>query len=68
MWDFKSNFYQIQSLYLGPLYILIIGIPSVIGNLWDRIAHKSWSNAKRIKWYYTLPWEYSADKLGGVSR
>ena len=60
--------HQKQSLYLGWLYLLIIGLPSFIGNIWDRLLHKSWSIYKREKWYYSLPWEKSADKLGKVRR
>lgn len=61
--------HQRQSLYLGWLYLLIIGLPSVCGNLWDRLFHKKWTNQKRIDWYYNrLLWEHWADKLGGVER
>lgn len=60
--------HQKQSLYLGWLYLLVIGLPSVIGNLYDRIAHKRWSYEDREKWYYNQPWEKWADKLGGVDR
>lgn len=59
--------HYLQSLILGPLY-LIIGLLSVCGNLWDRIAHKNWNEARRIKWYYKLPWEHWADVLGNVDR
>lgn len=54
--------HQKQSLYLGPLYLLLIGLPSVIGNLIDRIFRMG------SKWYYNQPWEAWADKLGGVER
>ena len=48
-----------QSRALGPLYLLLIGIPSVAGNLLHR----------RFRFdYYSLPWEKSADRLGGVKR
>ena len=57
-----------QSLIFGPLYLLLIGLPSASGNLWSRIAHKGWSYKARSKWYYSLPWEHWADKLGGVTR
>jgi len=57
-----------QSLYLGPLYLFIIGIPSLLGNIWDRLFHKRWTNKERSKWYYNQPWEKWADKLGGVQR
>ena len=57
-----------QSKYLGVFYLLIIGFPSLCGNIYDRLAHKNWTNAKRIKWYYSQPWEKWADELGGVYR
>jgi hypothetical protein len=57
-----------QSRIIGPLYLLLIGLPSITGNIYDRVAHKKWSAADRIKWYYSLPWEAQADKLGGVKR
>lgn len=51
--------HQIQSLYLGPLYLIVIGLPSAVGNLLHR----------KIKFdYYKQPWEAWADKLGGVKR
>lgn len=51
--------HSIQSLYLGWLYLLVIGLPSVIGNL-VYIVHPF--N------YYAQPWEAWADKLGCVVR
>lgn len=57
-----------QSLYLGWLYLFIVGIPSLIGNIWDRIAHKKWTVKKRINWYYSRFPENWADNLGGVVR
>lgn len=60
--------HQKQSLILGPNYLLIIGLPSLLGNIWDRIFHKKWNNLKREKWYYSQPWEKWADKLGKVKR
>lgn len=60
--------HQIQSAYTGPLYILIIGIPSFFGNIYDRIAHSNWTYIQRVTWYYNQPWERSADKLGYVER
>lgn len=51
--------HQKQSKMLGPLYLLIIGIPSLIGNIIHRF----------IKFeYYKQPWEWWADRLGGVER
>lgn len=61
--------HQIQSLYLGWLYLLVIGLPSALGNLWDRLAHTPyWTDEERIEWYYKQPWEAWADRLGGVER
>lgn len=51
--------HQKQSLYLGWLYLIIIGIPSAVGNL----LHRVWKFD-----YYRQPWERWADKLGGVVR
>ena len=60
--------HQIQSQKLGLLYLLVIGLPSFFGNIYDRFAHWNWSRTKRLKWYYNQPWEKSADKLGKVNR
>jgi len=48
----------IQSIMLGPLYLFIVGIKSLI-NYWT---------CKNTKVYYTLFPEKWADKLGGVNR
>ena len=47
-----------QSKYLGPLYLLVIGIPSLIWAIFG----------KRGDAYYTFYTEKWADKLGGVDR
>lgn len=65
--------HQKQSRYLGPLYLIVIGLPSVAGNILARIrwvlSNKDKEAAGHIvKWYYKLPWEAWADKLGGVTR
>lgn len=60
--------HQRQSLYLGPLYLLLIGLPSLLGNLYDRLFHRAWRPKDRIVWYYNQPWEKWADRLGGVER
>lgn len=60
--------HQIQSLYLGPLYLIAIGLPSLCGNIYDRIFHRDWEKLRRESWYYSLPWEHWADRLGGVKR
>ena len=57
-----------QSLYLGPLYLIVVGIPSATRNIWQRLFHKKWDIQKRINWYYGSYPEKWADKLGGVVR
>ena len=54
--------HQIQSLILGWFYLIVIGIPSFLGNLYSRVFKKD------NKWYYSQPWEHWADKLGKVDR
>lgn len=67
--DIKHEFgHQKQSSYLGWFYLLVIGLPSLCGNIYDRIMHKNWNTFNRIKWYYSQPWEKWADKLGNVNR
>ena len=48
----------IQSRLLGPLYLLVIGLPSLLWALW-------WHPGRRVpySWFYTERW---ADRLGGV--
>ena len=61
--------HSIQSRRLGPLYLIIVGIPSaVFNNLQDRLFHKSWPTQKRQEWYYSRWPEKQADRLGGVVR
>jgi hypothetical protein len=60
--------HQKQSRYLGWLYLILIGIPSFFGNIWDRLVHKKWPVERQITWYYSQPWEKWADILGGVER
>jgi hypothetical protein len=58
-----------QSLIFGPLYLLVIGVPSaVFNNLWDRVFHTDWPRARREQWYYKRYPEKWADMLGGVKR
>ena len=60
--------HQIQSLILGPLYLIIIGLPSIIGNIIDRIKYKYFKKYYDSDFYYKQPWEAWADKLGKVDR
>ena len=52
--------HSIQSMYLGPLYLLVIVLPSI---LWA-----AWWNSSRNRDYYSFYTERWADKLGGVNR
>ena len=60
--------HQIQSLIFGPLYLIFIGLPSIIGNLVDRIMYKYFRKHYDLDFYYKQPWEAWADKLGKVVR
>ena len=51
--------HQEQSLYLGWLYLLVIGLPSATGNILHRFINFD---------YYSQPWEAWADHLGKVER
>ena len=48
-----------QSLYLGPLYLIVIGIPSI---LWAW-SHRWIAPRKSYYWFYPEAW---ANKLGGL--
>ena len=48
-----------QSLYLGPLYLLVIGLPSI---LWAS-THRWLAPKKDYYWFYTEAW---ANKLAGI--
>lgn len=61
--------HTIQSRWLGWFYLLLIGLPSILWCIIDRLIVQrlvSWERSKRI--YYNMPWEHWADKLGGVKR
>ena len=51
-----------QSLYLGWLYLPVIGLPSFFRNIYARIFKKN------DAWYYSGFPENWADKLGNVNR
>lgn len=57
-----------QSKRWGWLYLIVIGLPSALRNLYDRYFHKAWSSEDRQKWYYGHFPEKQADILGGVKR
>jgi len=58
--------YSLQSKKLGWLYLLIVGIPSVARNIFDRLFHKKWTYSQRDVWYYSGFPENWANQLGGV--
>ena len=60
--------HSVQSLRWGPLYLIVIGIPSVVRNIWDRLFHRKWFAPKRVVWYYKHFPEKQADMFGGVNR
>lgn len=52
--------HALQSQYLGPLYLLVIGLPSLLWAAW-------WNRSRGVSYYsfYTEKW---ADRLGKVER
>lgn len=55
--------HQIQSKMLGPLYLLVIGLPSIIwAMLYGTVIPMTFNG------YYKFYTERSADRLGGVIR
>jgi hypothetical protein len=60
--------HSLQSRYLGPLYLFVVGIPSIYGNLVNRGKHRNWTASEKALWYYNRFPENWADKLGGVKR
>lgn len=63
--DYMNHEYghTLQSQKLGPLYLLVIGIPS---GIWNK-CFKKYREKNNVSYYsfYTESW---ADKLGGVKR
>ena len=55
--------HAIQSKYLGPIYLFVIGIPSLVWNVCFRKYRE-----KKNKSYYDFYTEKWADELGGVIR
>jgi len=52
--------HTIQSMMLGPLYLIVVGLPSIVFNILTRFRILSWGS------YYTRYPENWADQLGGV--
>lgn len=62
--------HRVQSRILGPLYLILVGIPSLFRNLSFRRKQRNqgkYSFYKLVKWYYHGYPENWADKLGNVS-
>ena len=57
--------HTLQSLLLGPLYLFVIGLPSVI---WAGLPALMRRRAKRGISYYAFYTERWADRWGGVKR
>jgi len=51
-----------QSVYLGPLYLFVVGIPSLIHNLFSKYDP---SDPKKYYRFYCEKW---ADELAGIKR
>jgi hypothetical protein len=56
-----------QSLLLGPLYLLIVGLPSIVMNLMSRWSLRFGTSKFAMNYYKRWP-ESWADRLGGVVR
>ena len=54
--------HQKQSLYLGPFYLLIIGVPSF---MWASLRHFGLFKNRSYYSFYTAKW---ADNLAGIER
>lgn len=52
--------HSVESLVLGPLYLVLIGCPSI---LWAGIIHKYWMKDKSYYWFYT---ERITDRIAGI--
>lgn len=60
--------HSVQSKRFGWFYLLLVGLPSVVNNLWDRLFHKEWTMYRRVRWYHSCYPEKQADLLGGLNR
>jgi len=59
--------HSIQSLILGPLYLFIVGVPSITQNILSTITYIFGYKKMYSNYYNRFP-ENWADKLGGVER
>ena len=56
--------HSLQSLILGPFYLLIIGAPSM---LWNRLPYFRSKRRKTGKSYYSVPFEKTANTLAALT-
>lgn len=61
--------HSVQSKYLGPLYLIVVGIPSIALNMFYNVGaiFLRWDKNKLNRYYQIYP-ESWADKLGKVER
>ena len=60
-----------QSRICGPLYLVVIGLPSLVCAVIHRLFHtekQGWTRKAAEWWYFNLPWEEDADIRGKVDR
>ena len=62
--DIKHEYgHSVQSRYLGWLYLIVVGLPSLLwAIMYGRMIRQSYNG------YYKFYTERNADKLGGVNR
>ena len=56
--------HTIQSLILGPFYLLLVGAPSI---LWHRLPYYKRKRKRSGKSYYSAPFEKTANALAAMS-
>lgn len=58
--------HSVQSRIFGPLYLILIALPSSIWNLLSRMDNRAgrWFSVH----YYDTPWEHGANVLGKVGK
>lgn len=56
--------HTIQSLILGPMYLILVGLPSII---WNRLPYYNRMRRETGKSYYSVVFERTASELGEAS-
>ena len=57
--------HSLQSLILGPFYLLLVGAPSL---LWHRLPYFRHKRIRTGKSYYSAPFEKTANVLASISK